>query len=362
MNGTLLRTALTVAATGTLLAALAGCSDAPAESSSDKPETAASTFLPCIAATVGGFADRSFNQLNRAGMQSAADALDVEMKGVESRTQDDYAGNLASLAGQGCSVIEAVGFDMAADTQAAAKENTDVDYLMVDATLSDADGQEVTLPNVKPMLFETGAPSYLAGYLAAGTTTSGKVGVYGGIQIPPVTAFMDGFAQGVAAYNEAHDAEVEVVGWDVEKQDGLFVGNFEDANAARSLSENMFSQGVDVIMPVAGGLFSGTAEAIKDSGEDIALIGVNDDGYEVAPEYAGMFLTSVLKNMAVATEDVVTEIADNGFDNTTYLGTITNNGVGIAPYHDWDAKVSDELKAEVADLQQQFVDGDLTLS
>ena len=44
----------------------------------------------------------------------------------------------------------------------------------------------------------------LAGYLAAGMTKTGKVGTFGGIEIPPVTIFMDAYAQGVKHYNEVH--------------------------------------------------------------------------------------------------------------------------------------------------------------
>ena len=40
-----------------------------------------------------------------------------------------------------------------------------------------------------------------------------------------------------------------------------------------------------------------------------------------------------------------------------YLGTLKNNGVSIAPYHDFDSKVDPTLKTEVDQLKQQIVAG-----
>jgi basic membrane protein A len=35
--------------------------------------------------------------------------------------------------------------------------------------------------------------------------------------------------------------------------------------------------------------------------------------------------------------------------------------VGIAPYHDFEDEVPDELKQEIDDLRQQIIDGSLTV-
>ena len=96
--------------------------------------------------------------------------------------------------------------------------------------------------SVKPIVFQTREPSFLAGYVAAATTKTEKVGLYGGLQIPPVVDFMDGFGRGVEAYNEAKSASVEVYGWDVATQEGVFVGGFTDQNAARSASATITAQ------------------------------------------------------------------------------------------------------------------------
>ena len=57
------------------------------------------------------------------------------------------------------------------------------------------------------MQFDTAQAAFLAGYLAAGYSKTGKVATYGGLKIPPVTIFMDGFADGVAHYNTGQEQE-----------------------------------------------------------------------------------------------------------------------------------------------------------
>src|SRR5690606_20364747 len=126
------------------------------------------------------------------------------------------------------------------------------------------------------------------------------VGTFGGMPFPSVTVFMDGFADGITHYNEVHDATVKLVGWDKEKQDGVFVGSFDDQNQAKTITAGMLDQGVDIIMPVAGTLFKASIQAMIDQGTDGAVIGVNSDAFVSAPEFQPYYLTSVLKNLTRA--------------------------------------------------------------
>src|SRR5680860_1227235 len=103
---------------------------------------------------------------------------------------------------QGCNFILTVGFALANATRDAAKDNPDVNFAIIDSALSNDDFSPLALDNVKPVLYDTAQAAFLAGYLAAGTTTTGVVATYGGLQFPSVTIFMDGFVDGVAKHNE----------------------------------------------------------------------------------------------------------------------------------------------------------------
>ena len=82
---------------------------------------------------------------------------------------------------------------------------------------------------------------------------TGTVGTFGGIKLPTVAVFMDGFSDGVDKYNEDNGADVKLLGWDKEKQDGLFAGKFDSPTDGKNLANNLIQQGADIIMPVAGG-------------------------------------------------------------------------------------------------------------
>ena len=54
--------------------------------------------------------------------------------------------------------------------------------------------------NLWTQVYATDQAAFLAGYAAAAASNTGKVGVFGGVDIPQVTDFMDGFALGVEYY------------------------------------------------------------------------------------------------------------------------------------------------------------------
>ena len=335
----------------TVLVAAAGlvaCGEAPEETDSGSSSESSSDFLPCIVSDAGGFDDKSFNQLGYEGVEQAAEEIGTEVKPVESNSEADYAPNLESLVAEGCDTIVTVGFALAAATKDSAGANPDLKYILIDdAADGGDDGQtfdgKADQPNIKPLLYNTAEAAFMAGYLAADYSKTGKVGTYGGQPYPTVTIFMDGFKQGVDYYNQEKGDNVEVVGWD--GKNGSFTGGFEANEKATNTARQILDQGADVILPVGGPIYQGALTAIQSSNEDVALIGVDADFYETDPKTRDVVLTSILKNMKVSTyEAVVASESDEEFDFSPYVGTLENDGVGLAPFHDFESKVSDSVR------------------
>jgi basic membrane protein A len=168
---------------------------------------------------------------------------------------------------------------------------------------------------------------------------------------------MDGFSDGIEKYNSNHGTSVKLVGWNKATQEGLFVGSFDDQVKAKTLTEGLLDQNVDVLMPVAGTLFIGSIQAMQDRNAEAAIIGVNSDAFVSTPDYKAYYLTSVLKNLTTAAEGVTSAAAEGSFSNVPYVGTLDNGGVGIAPTHDWESKLDPELLTEVAQLQKDIISG-----
>lgn len=358
-----------------LLAAsiLSACGSEPEEKAENEPSTGAETsettealdFLPCIVSDAGGFDDKSFNQLSYEGVKQAADELGVEMKDVESNSENDYGPNLESLVAEGCDAIVTVGFALAAATKESAAANPDIEYVLIDdAADGGDDGQsfdgKADQPNIKPLLYNTAEAAFLAGYLAADYTKTGVVGTYGGQPYPTVTIFMDGFKQGAEYYAKEKGKDVKVVGWD--GKDGSFTGGFEANETATNTARNLLEQDVDVILPVGGPIYQGALTAIEASGKDIALIGVDADFYETDPKTQDVVLTSILKNMKVSTYEAMIAAGNDTFDFAPYVGTLENDGVGIAPLHNFEDKVSDTVIDELEQVKQGIIDGSIKVT
>jgi basic membrane protein A len=341
-----------VLAAGGLTLAAAACGEAPAEAPAGGGSSAAPAYTACMVTDTGGIDDRSFNASAWAGLQAAKEAQsNVDPKFTPSTAEADYEPNLRQYVTQKCNFILAVGGLMGTATSKVAKENPTQQFGIVDSKVEET--------NVFPMQFATEQAAFLAGYVAAGYSKSGKVATYGGLKIPPVTVFMDGFADGVAHFNQVKGKNVQVLGWDKAKQNGTFAENFGDQNKGKAITNTFVGQGADVIMPVAGGTGLGTADAAKASAGKVSVIWVDQDGCKSAEQYCDVFLTTVVKNITDAVKQAVVDGA-SGKQLTSgagYVGTLANNGVSLAPYNQFDGKVDAGLKAEVDKLKQDIVAG-----
>jgi len=192
-------------------------------------------------------------------------------------------------------------------------------------------------------------------------TKSGKVGTFGGVKIPPVTIYMDGFAEGVRYYNEQKGKNVQVLGWDDAKQTGLFTNDFEDKAKGQNSGQNLITQGADIIFPVAGPSGLGGLQAAKATNGKVNAIWVDTDGCVSAAEFCSELITSVNKGMDVAVKDAVDSVVDNKFDNKTFVGTLDNGGTGLAPFHEWDSKVPADLKSELDQIKADIISGKIII-
>jgi len=306
------------------------------------------SFLACQVTDVGGIDDKSFNQTVWKGFQDAVADFGIEAKYLESQQQTDYEANLNAFLESGCDIIVSVGFMLGDATIAAATENPDQLYGIVDVDYLES-------PNLYGSGFAVNESAFLMGYLAAGMTETGIVATFGGVNIPPVTAFMDGFVLGVDYYNAVKGTDVQALGWDVAAHDGLFVGNFESTDDGRSMGESLMDEGADIIMPVAGPVGGGTLAVMEERGTGY-LIGVDNDWALGFPNNADIIIGSVMKNMDVYVYDLIEKTMNDAFEAGNFLGTLENGGVGIA----WGGvDVPADLLAEVEALIPMIIAGEI---
>lgn len=314
----------------------------------------------CFVTDDAGVDDRSFNASGWAGVNDAVAsgaALDDDTFPIllESASEADYQPHIENCLAQGSEHIVTSGFKLAATTEAFAAENPDVQWTIIDfASLG---------PNVTGLEYQTDEGTFAAGYLAAGMTQTGVVATYGGINIPTVAIFMDGFARGVEYYNEQKGTDVVVLGWDIAAQDGTFTGTFNPAEPqVRATCESQLDEGADIILPVGGAINLPCGTAMQDRGLDAALIGVDSDNFESFPaEYQDLWLVSALKGIQIQTQrSIEAHASGNPTGGSSAVGTLANGAIGLSEFHSWEDRVPADLAAEVEQLLAAIASGELT--
>lgn len=352
------RTFAGIAAMGAAALVLAGCAADPVEEEAAVEEAAVEEaapeldFLACAVSDEASFQDKSFNEAVYDGLLQAQSDLGVQIAEAESNSAEDFAPNLQAMVDASCDVTFAVGFNLVADVNLAAAANPDISFVTVDGW---SEGND----NLKPVGYKMNQSSYLAGYLAAAYSTSKVVGTYGGLQIDAVVDFMTGFYYGAKAYETETGTSVTVVGWDPAAETGDFWGGFAPNDpVGKSIAASQLEQGADVLFPVGGDQFGAGIEAIKESGVDAVMIGVDKDIAATSPEYADYILTSAEKRMGAATFDIIKDYAvDGSFSGDYYMGDLANEGTDISPFYAFDDKVDQATKDRLAELKAGIIDG-----
>jgi basic membrane protein A and related proteins len=355
-TGVVLTSVAAVALTLTACGSKPASSGSSASGSSSSSGASAASFKACMVLDTGGIDDHSFNQSSYAGMKAANQANPkIAISYAPSNSQNDYTPNLNAAVSKGCNTTVAVGGLMADAVKAVAKAHPESHFAEVDSSSSG--------PNVYGIQFDTAQGAFLGGYLAAGMTKTGTVATFGGLNIPPVTIYMDGFWEGVQYFNKQKGKSVKVLGWDETKQKGgTFAQSFTDQNQGKQISQTFIQQGADIIFPVAGGTGLGAGAAAQASGGKATVIWVDTDGCESAPQYCSVFLTSVTKNLSDSVQEYVTKAATGTFPTGSYVGTLANKGTGLAPFHDFDSKVPADLKSELTSVQADITSGKIKIT
>jgi basic membrane protein A len=306
----------------------------------------------CQVTDTGGIDDKSFNSTAWKGVEDAIKKYgNVEGKYLESQQQADYEVNINAFLSEKCDLIIPVGFLLADATTAAATANPNQKFAIIDVDY-------LAFPNLRGSGFAIDQSTFLNGYLAAGMTKTGKVGTYVGIAFPATTKFMDGFALGVAYYNQVKGTKVEVLGWDVATRQGLEVGNFESTDDGRKMGEQLMDEGADIIMPVAGPVGLGTLAVMEERGSGM-LIGVDNDWSLANPDKADFILSSAMKNMDVFVTETIGQVIDGSFKGENWIGNLQNGGVGISYGSKLGASIPAELKAEIDALIPKIQSGEI---
>jgi basic membrane protein A and related proteins len=313
----------------------------PAEESAEAP----AALLVGLVTDVGRVNDRSFNQSAWQGVQNYAEAAGLsedDFRYVETQAATDYADNIQQFIDAGYQVIVTVGFALGEATTAAAQENPDIYFIGVDQF------QGETIPNLVGLVFHEDHSGFLAGALAAHLSESGTIAaVLGTDLVPPVVAFGEGYEAGALYINP----DINVIST---YHPGELSQAFTDPEWGAATARQAIDQGADVIFG-AGGLTGNGALQEAATQEGLYCIGVDTDQWETLPAAHPCLVSSAMKLITPAVEELIGTVADGTFEGGNYFGQ-----AGLAPFHDFEDVVPQEVKDSLAEIDAGLKDGSIT--
>lgn len=283
-----------------------------------------------------GLGDQSFNDLAFTGLMKARDELDVLFDYRDLASSGTYRQGLIELVEAECELVIGLGNNMVEDMAAVAAAYPATQFLFIDDVID--------LPNVTSITFREDEGSFIVGAIAAMKSETGILGFIGGMDVPVIHRFRDGFIAGVHAVNPEAKVLID------------YSNDFGNPEIGRALTKAMVEeQGADVVYPAAGYTGLGALEEAVEQG--IYAIGVDSDQFYVAEQAV---ITSMLKNVDVAIYRALEEFQDTGTISGGHLVLgIEDNGVGAAPVRITSLSEAEAKQLEI--LQSQLLEGMITM-
>lgn len=303
----------------------------------------AEVFCVGLVTDVGEIDDKSFNQSAWEGVSRAEAELGAQIDFIETQDAKDYATNIGLFADNGYDVIVTVGFALGEATLEAAATYPNVMFIGVDQF------QGGTVANVTGLIFPEDRAGFLAGALAAMLSETGTVAaVLGTNLVPPVVAFKEGYEAGALYINP----DINLVS--TYHPGGLDVAFTDPEWGATTAAQAIDTNGADVVFGAGGK--TGNGALIEVAGrEGVYCIGVDSDQWETVPEAHPCLVSSAMKLITPGVFDLIKAAQDNSFPGGNFVGS-----VGLAPFHDFDASIPQEVKDRLAEIDAGLADGSIS--
>ena len=304
--------------------------------------------------------EAAFNRQAESALQQAAsmyNALSITIV-PPAAADNDYANDayqniFIEWLPADCSFVVTTNLFLGDVMRSAAKVYPDRYFLALDYL----DANE-TLPNLWAQNYAMDQVSFLAGYLAAAVSRTGKVGTFGGAQYPAITQYMDGFTLGVQYYNQKHGENSRVLGWDIATQCGLFIDDFGSPEKGKEMGDQLIAQGADILFPVAGRTSSGAALSASLHG-NVYIIGTEMDWAQNIRYYHKITLTSTEKRLDRSVAIAIEALVNEAFKGGQHTGTLVSGEISLAPYYYLDNLVTPEIKADLIKIKADIILGQI---
>ena len=301
----------------------------------------AADFAPAIIYDMGGKFDKSFNQSANDGTVRFKKETGIEVREFEVTNAAQREQAMTRFAQRGAQVIVAIGFSQASAVEAAAKKFPNVKFTIIDGT--------VNLPNVQSINFREQESSFLCGMAAALASKTGKVGFVGGMDIPLIRKFAQGYTDGAKFVNP--QAEV------FQNMTGTTAAAWNDPTKGGELAKSQIGRGADVIFHASGNTGGGVMQAAKDAGK--LSIGCDANQNYLHP---GSVLTSAVKRVDVAVYQTIMDAKNGTWKGGPIVLGLAEGGVGYSLDEHNRKLITPAMEAKLATAKADIISGQLKVA
>jgi len=292
----------------------------------------AASKLRVAVAFPGSIKDMGWNQSGYEALMEAKDRFGVEVSYQESVGKAEVKDVLRNYAADGYDLV--IGHDLyfTDPVLEVAQEFPDV--------LFGISGGTKGADNVVSMTATNWENTYLAGTLAGLMTKSNTIGILTATDSPIALRMVQGFKNGATAQNPS----AKII--------HAYVGSWDDVVKGKELVRSMVQQGADIIYTQAGQVNVGAIEACKEAG--VYAIGAIRDMWDVAPDTV---ISSAMSPPGALITNMIKQLTEGALKGGTYVLGVKDGAEDLAPYHNFEDKIPEEVKKKVAEVRQALIDG-----
>ena len=286
--------------------------------------------------------DNAFINSARSGINRAETEFRTTVAVTRMKSGDNVANIIKKVADSGASPIILLGNQNVTPVMTLAERYPGINFTIIDGLAPPL------YPNVQSILFKDHEGAFLVGMIAGRMSHSGFVGFIGGMDIPLIRNFAEGFTQGVKYAAPDVAVNVQMVGTTAEA--------WSSPEKAKEIAQSQYREGADIIFAAAGGSSVGVLKAADDMGKLAIGVDSNQNGL-----YPGRVLTSLVKRVDVAVYDTLKNSHDGSWSpGIKYLG-IKEGALDYAVDQNNRALISEKLIEEVATAKDKIISGKIVV-
>ncbi len=288
--------------------------------------------------TPGSISDAGWNALAYDGLEQIKKELNAEISHVESKAPSQWEEHFRFYANKGYKLIFGHGFEYQEPARAVAADFPDTVFITTSGN--------TVLENVSPIVFELEEATYLLGIIAGAMTKTGKVGLVGGMNIPPINSTFLAFEEGAKSIKPTV------------KVSRSYVGDWENISKAKELALSQIAEGVDFIFHNADAAGRGVFHAVEESrklGKDVYAFGSNRNQNDVAPE-------AILASAAIdpkAFVHVAKLVKEGKFEpKIMWMGMAQDETIKVIYNPKLKERIPEDVLTKVESIRQKILSGE----